>query len=49
MMLIPYVVVPLEIEKRRIAAIEEQIRSRRKDVMEVERLKKERSFAGRDQ
>jgi len=41
MMLIPYVVVPLEIEKRKITAIEEQIRSRRKDVMAVERLKKE--------
>ena len=41
MMLIPCVVVPLEVEKRKITAIEEQIRSRRKDVMEVERLKKE--------
>lgn len=41
MMLIPYVVVPLEIEKRKITAFEEQIRSRRKDVMAVERLKKE--------
>ncbi len=41
MMLIPYVVVPLEIEKRKITAIEEQIRSRRKDVMGVERLNKE--------
>ena len=41
MMLIPYVVVPLEIEKRKIIAIEAQIQSRRKDVIEVERLKKE--------
>lgn len=40
-MVIPYVVVPLEMEKRKISAIEGQIKSRRKDVTDVERLKKE--------
>jgi general secretion pathway protein L len=40
MMVIPYVVVPIEIQKRRIDAIEGQIKTRRKDVMEVEGLKK---------
>lgn len=40
LMLIPYVLVPLDIEKRKITVIEEQIRSRRRDVMAVERLKK---------
>ena len=40
MMVIPYVVVPIEIQKRRIDAIEGQIKARRKDVMEVEGLRK---------
>ncbi|HOW53136.1 MAG TPA: PilN domain-containing protein [Syntrophorhabdaceae bacterium] len=40
-MVIPYVVVPLEMEKRKISAIEGQIKVRRKDVTDVERLKKE--------
>ncbi len=40
-MVVPYVVVPVEIQKRKIDAIEEQIKARRKDVMDVERLKKE--------
>jgi len=40
-MAIPYAVVPIEIEKRKIDAIEQQIKARRKDVMNVELLKKE--------
>ncbi len=38
---VPYVVVPIEIQKRKIDAIEEQIKARRKDVMDAERLRKE--------
>lgn len=40
-MAVPYVVVPIAVEKRKIDAIEGQIKARRKDVMDVERLKKE--------
>jgi Tfp pilus assembly protein PilN len=39
-MAVPYVVVPIAVEKRKIDAIEGQIKARRKDVMDVERLKK---------
>lgn len=40
-MVVPYVAVPIEMEKRKIGDIEGQIKARRKDVTGVERLKKE--------
>jgi len=40
-MVVPYVVVPLEMEKRKMSEIEHQIRVRKKDVRAVEAMKKD--------
>lgn len=40
-MMVPYVVVPLEMEKRKISEIEHQITARKKDVRTVEAMKKD--------
>lgn len=40
-MMVPYVVVPLEMEKRKISEIEHQITARKKDVRAVEAMKKD--------
>lgn len=40
-MMVPYIVVPLEMEKRKISEIEHQIKIRKKDVRGVETLKKD--------